>query len=154
MNFVSVLQKPAVDTQLSRVGQPAFFVLFTRPRIAKVDVYSLDFIVRAKNLVKLLNVVADEGNVLDFSVAEERDDVAPADSEHIELDVNRDEVYIRIEQSHLPDKRALAAADLQHNRVVVMKKILPFSAELLRLGDVKIALGELRLSPFFLSDSH
>ena len=130
-------------------------MLGLRPWVTEVYVNPADFIIGRYDIAEHINVIADERDIVDFAVIlfKEVDDIPASNAEHIQLDVNGDKVDFGMEQSHLSDKRAFAAAYLKHNGVIVIKKALPFSAVFLRFGYIKVTNAELGLSPFFLSNS-
>ena len=132
-------------------------MLCARPRVAKVDKQPLNFVLGKDDFVELLHVVVNQQKVVNFLSAcfiKQLYNGAPSHAEHVDFDVQRDDVALGIPQRKLTGKAALAAADFQIERLFFLKCLPPFSGVLLGVFDKEIADAQLRLRPFFLSDSH
>ena len=158
-DFRVFFEEGLVHFELPREGQPALFVPCARPRIAEVYEQPFDLVVGCNNLIELLDVVVDEQKVRNivpgFAVfLKQLNNRAPADAEHINLDVDGDYVFIGVIKRELSCKTALAAADFKVQRLFFRESLSPFACVLVRIFNEKIANAQLGLSPFLFSYSH
>ena len=71
------------------------------------------------------------------------------------LALDRDKVYVRVKLCHADGEAALAAADLEVQRIVVAEQRTPLAAQLLRLKDHDVRTGgKANVQIFLLAHSH
>ena len=106
-----------------------------------------------------LDVVVDQKQVVDViggfaRLLKQPDDGAPADAQHVDFDVEGDDILVGILQRVLSREAALAAADLQNERLLLFKGVRPLAGVLLGILHEEVADAQLGLRPFLFSDSH
>ena len=122
-------EEALVHLEFARICQPAFFVSLARPGVAEVDEQAFYPVLGSDDFVELLDVVVDEQKVvyIVLSLAAFLKQLyygASAYSEHVDLDVDRDEVDVRVLQGELTRKAALAAADFKAERLIFRRSCL------------------------------
>ena len=154
-DFAAVNEKIAVLHQLPGMRQPALGILGALgPRVAEVDVDALDAVLRRKHLADILDVVPGDHHVLHRFVAVSLGDVAARITQDIAGDVHGNEVHIRVVVHHGRGRNALAAAQLQIERLIQRKHFPPASPVRFSLVRKVWANGQLRLRPFLCAHMH
>ena len=124
------------------------------PGIAEVDVDALNAVLRRKHLTDVLDVVAGDHHVIDRLLAVGFGDVPACVAQHIAGDVHGDEVHARVVIHHRGGRDALAAAQLQIQRLIMRKPFPPVAAVRFRLIRKIWADRQLRLRPFLCAHMH
>lgn len=134
-------------------------MLWTRPRVAEINKHTLDFIVLCNYFINLLYIVVYKQKICNIGVCfalvlENFNNVSSADAEHINFNVNRNNIFIRILTANCPANPPLPQPYFKVKRKSVVKSFVPFACVFFRIFYKKIANRKFRLCPFFLSDSH
>ena len=131
-------------------------MLFLRPRVAEVDVNAVHHILLAQHLQNALDVIGKDAHVVHRSLLLGKGslDIALSQSQDVAFDVHRQKVNVGIGDCFLCHKSAFAAAQLQVQRLLPLKHLVPVSQLLFWFIYTKRAGGKLRSCPGFSSDSH
>ena len=135
--------------------QPALGILGTfGPRIAEIDVDALHTILRREHLSDILDVVARNHHILYRFIAECFGDIAARIAQHIAGNVDCNEIRIPVVIHHRSGRNALAAAQLQMQRLILCKQLAPMTAVFLRLIGKIRADSQFRLRPLLGAHMH
>lgn len=156
VDFATLFQKAFVKLKLGRVGEAAFVVLATGPRVTEVYINPVNFVIFGDNLKNLFNIKGYKGDVFNLAsfFFKTSYNVSSADAQHVAFNVHGNEIYVGISQGFLSHKGTLATAYFKLQRLLLAEEICPFALEFFGGFYIEIAGVKLRLSPFLFTDPH